>query len=136
MKKTLPLVGYKSLRALNAFHMIMMGLKMIPIYAFIKYEDFYAMFDEKSDEEKEHFLREGLAIIKLEDEEIETLLGFCEDPNGIAYGKSNSKNLDLKEIYECCLSVMVEISKIKISLITEEEKKNLTPGPSILEKPI
>lgn len=124
MKKVLPLVGYKSLRALNAFHMIMMGLKMIPIYAFIKYEDFYAMFDEKTEAEKEVFLREGIAIIKLEDEEIDALLGFCTDSNGIPYTKTNTKNLDLKEIYECCLAVMIEISKIEISFITESEKKN------------
>lgn len=124
MKKVLPLVGYKSLRALNAFHMIMMGLKMIPIYAFIPYEEFFKSFDDKSEKEKEVFLREGLAIIELKEDEVDALIGFCCDGNGIPYGKSNTKNLDLKEIYECCLSVLVEISKIEISFITESEKKN------------
>jgi len=122
--KTLPLVGYKSLRALNAFHMIMMGLKMIPIYAFMKYEDFFGMFEEKTLEEKELFLREGLAMIELQEDEIDALIGFCLDSNGVPYGKANIKNLKLKDIYECCLSVMIEISKIEISFITESEKKN------------
>ena len=124
MKKTLPLVGYKSLRALNAFHMIMMGLKMVPIYAFMKYEVFFEMFEEKTDSEKEIFLREGLAMIELQEDEIEALIGFCCDSNNIPYGKANLKNLPLKEIYECCLAVMIEISKIEISFITESEKKN------------
>lgn len=122
--KTLPLVGYKSLRALNAFHMIMMGLKMIPIYAFIPYEEFFQSFEEKTQPEKDMFLREGLAIIELQEDEIEALLGFCTDPNGIPYGKANVKNLDLKTIYDCCLMVLIEISKIEITFITESEKKN------------
>lgn len=101
-----------------------MGLKLIPLYAFIPYEDFYAGFEEKTDAEKELFLREGLAMIKLEDDEIEALIGFCCDKNGIPYTKANIKNLDLKQIYDCCLAVMLEISKIEISFITESEKKN------------
>lgn len=127
MKKVKPLVGYKSLRALNAFHMIMMGLKMIPLYAFIPYEEFFSMFEEKTDVEKENFLREGLAFIELKEDEIEALIGFCEDPNGVAYGKSNVKNLPLKELYECCMAVLIEISRIEITFITESEKKNSTP---------
>ncbi len=127
MKKVRPLVGYKSLRALNAFHMIMMGLKMIPIYAFIPYEEFFAMFEEKTDIEKENFLREGLAFIEIKEDEIEALLGFCEDPNGIPYGKANVKSLALKELYDCCLAVLIEISKIEITFITESEKKNYSP---------
>jgi len=125
MIKVTPLVGYKSLRALNAFHMIMMGLKMVPIYAFIPYEQFYASFDEKTEEEKELFLREGLAMIHLEDDEIDALIGFCCDKNGIPYTKANIKNLDLKQIYDCCLAVIIEISKIQITFLTESEKKNL-----------
>lgn len=124
MKKVDPLVGYKSLRALNAFHMIMMGLKMIPIYAYIPYEEFFAMFEEKTELEKENFLREGLSIIELKDDEIDALVGFCRDDNGIPYGKTNIKNMTLKDIYDCCLSVMIEISKIDITFITEAEKKN------------
>lgn len=124
MKKVLPLVGYKSLRALNAFHMIMMGLKMVPIYSFIPYEEFYASFDEKSLEEKKTFLRNGLAMIELKEDEVEALLCFTTDSNGIPYGKTNMKNLDLKEIYECCLSVLIAISEIEIHFITESEKKN------------
>lgn len=82
------------------------------------------MFDEKTQSEKELFLREGLAIIKLEDDEIDALIGFCVDGNNIPYTKANIKNLGLKEIYECCLSVMIEISKIEISFLTESEKKS------------
>lgn len=97
---------------------------MIPIYAFIPYEDFFASFEEKTDVEKENFLREGLAFIELKEDEIDALIGFCEDANGIPYGKANIKNLPVKEIYDCCLSVLIEISKIEITFITESEKKN------------
>ena len=44
------LEGYKSLRALNAFHTLMLGLKMLPAYGAIPYEEFYQTMSEMPDE--------------------------------------------------------------------------------------
>lgn len=133
--KVLPLKGYKSLKALNAFNALLLGLKMLPAYINENYVDFYASFKEKTDAEKETFLREAVAFVNLERDEVEAIISFSTDKNGIPYGPANIANLGPKELHECIVAVCMEIGRIKIDLVTEEEKKNFldsvsTPGPS------
>lgn len=123
--KVLPLKGYKSLKALNAFHTLLLGLKMLPAYAMEAYEDFYEGFSDKSDSEKEKFLREAVLFVPLQSDEVDALIAFCTDANGITYSDSNIKNLGPGEILECIVSVCMEIGRIKIDLVSQDEKKKL-----------
>lgn len=131
--KTLPLQGYKSLKALNAFSALLLGLKMLPMYRAISYEVFYEDFNEKSEGEKETFLREAVAFVQLEQDEVEALIGFACDPNGIPYGPANLKNLSPDQIHEIIVAVCMEIGRIKVTLVSESEKKKLSPSVSTLE---
>lgn len=123
-RKVLPLVGYKSLRALNAFHALLLGLKMLPAYLAEGYESFYASFAEKSDEEKEKLIREAAVFVQLTQEEVEALVSFCSDKNGVPYSAVNVKNLNAGELHEIIVAVCMEIGRIKIDLVSESEKKN------------
>lgn len=122
-RKVLPLVGLESLHAFTAFNALLLGMKMLPAYAAIPYVEFYAAFGEKSDSEKETFLREALAFVTLSREEVAALVSFCSDSNGVRYGAHNVKSLSAKDLFEIIIAVCMEIGGIEITLVTEAEKK-------------
>lgn len=121
--KVLPLKGYKALKALNAFNVLLLGLKMLPAYITEDYVSFFEKFKEKTDAEKETFLREAVAFVTLAQDEIEALVSFATDKNGIPYSKENLKNILVDELYEIIVAVGMEIGRIKIDLVSEDEKK-------------
>lgn len=130
-RKVLPLTGYKSLKALNAFHALLLGLKMLPMYLSEDYETFYASFKDKSDEEKEGFLRKAIVFVRLEQDEVESLITFVMDKNGVPYSAINLKSLSVDELHDIIVAVCMEIGRIKIDLVSEDEKKNLISSPSM-----
>ncbi len=123
MRKVLPLTGYKSLRALNAFHALLLGLKMLPAYLEQDYESFYASFQDKTDDDKARFLKEAAVFVQLAEDEVSALISFCTDKNGVPYSTINLKNLGAGELHEIIVAVCMEIGRIKIDLVTEAEKK-------------
>lgn len=123
MRKLLPLKGYKSLRALNAFHTLLLGLKMLPLHMGEDYQTFFASFKTKTDAEKETALREAAAFVQLSPEEVEALVSFATDKNGIPYSAVNQGNLTPDELFEVIIAVCMEIGRIKIELVSEDEKK-------------
>jgi hypothetical protein len=80
--------------------------------------------DEKSESEKETILREAIAFVHLSQDEVESLLSFVKDKNGIPYSSASIKGLPLPEIFEAMLAVCMEIGRLKIKLVSEHEKKN------------
>lgn len=118
------LEGYKSLRALNAFHTLMLGLKMLPAYGAIPYEEFYATMDAMPDEDKKKLITEAALLVNLEKEEVEAMVCFCKDKNGVPYTAENLKSLSPAELVEVIVSVAFEITKFKIDFVTGSEKKN------------
>jgi len=123
--KVLELKGYKSLRALNAFHALMLGLKMLPSYHHYTYEDFFSVIQAMTENEQMNMIREAANFVELQKEEVEALISFSADANGVPYGPENLANLNPKEILEIIVAVCFKISQIKIDLVTKEEKKNL-----------
>lgn len=121
--KVLELRGFKSLRALNAFHTLMLGLKMLPAYMSESYEDFFGRVSEMPAADQEKLIREAALFVELQKEEVEAILAFCADPNGVPYGPENLKSMGPEQIFESIVAVCVEISKIKVDLISEREKK-------------
>lgn len=122
--KVLELKGYKSLKALNAFHTLMLGLKMLPAYCSEQYEEFFSRIEQMDSASQEKMIREAALFVELQKDEVESLICFCADPNGVPYTAENLKSLGPDQIYEIIVSVCTEISKIKINFLTEAEKKN------------
>jgi hypothetical protein len=138
--KLLQLKGYKSLRALNGFHALLLGIKMLPAYIGDSYESFYESFKDKTDAEKETLLREAVVFVQLGQDEVEAIISFACDPNGVPYSAVHLKSLSMEELHRIIVLVCMEIGRIKIDLISDEEKKNSQnfqsiSGPSFSSTP-
>jgi hypothetical protein len=131
--KVLPLKDIKSLAALNGYYALLVGIHMLPAYGTIALHDFLDGLERLPIDEKEKVLRQGVKIVHLEPDEIEAMVCFCVDPNGVSYKKENIKNLNPFQLVECVLAVCMEFAKMEISLISESEKKNLKTSASISE---
>lgn len=116
--------GYKSLRAFNAFNALLLGLKMLPAYQLESYEDFYARIEEMPAPDQEKLVREAAHFVELQKDEVEALLCFACDPNGVPYTAENVKNLGPKELIDAIVAVCMKIAEIKIDLVSDGEKKN------------
>lgn len=119
-----PLTGYKSLRALNAFHALLLGLKMLPAFSCQGYEEFFESFETKTDAQKETMLREAVVFVQLSQDEVEAVIGFATDKNGVPYSSVHLKSLNPGELHEIIVQVCMAIGRIKIELVTPEEKKS------------
>ncbi len=124
MIKVLELRGYKSLKALQAFHTLMLGLKMLPAYMGETYEEFYDRVSKMPASDQEKLVREAALFVDLTREEVDSLVAFSTDRNGVPFSAENLKNLGPKELHETIVAVCMEISKIKIDLVSESQKKN------------
>lgn len=122
--KVRELKGYAGIRAMWAYHSLMLGLKMLPAYMGETYEDFLGRVEKMPAESKIKLIREAALFVQLQKEEIDALVCFCEDPNGVPYTEHNVKNLSPAELMECIVCVAFQVSKIKIDMISEAEKKN------------
>lgn len=123
--KVLELKGTRSMRAFNAFQTLMLGLKMLPAYQGETYEDFYARIDSLEREGQETLIREAAFFVQLEQDELEAVMSFCTDANGVPYDSTNIKNLGPDQFVDGIVAVCMEIAKMKVSLITEARKKKI-----------
>ena len=123
--KVLELKGTKSMRAFNAFQALLLGLKMLPAYQAETYEDFYARIDSMEPEDQETIIREAAFFVELQRDELEAVLSFCTDANGVAYDAANIKNLSPAEFIDGIVAVCMEFAKMKVSLVTETRKKKI-----------
>jgi hypothetical protein len=122
--QVLELKGYKSLRAMNAFHALMLGLKMLPSYMGESYEEFFLRIQQMPHDDQKKMIKEAALFVELQKEEVEALVCFCSDKNGVPYTSENLKSLKPDEILEIIIAVCFEISKIKIDFVSDSEKKN------------
>ncbi len=128
--KVLPLVGSRSLQAFSAFCKLLLGLKMTPAHLSEPYEEFFASFGEKTQGEKETMVRLAVALVDLESREIEALLCFATDKNGVPISAVNLSKMPVKEIFEAIVAVGMELGRIDIHMVTPEEKKKSEHSPS------
>lgn len=124
MRKVLPLIGYKSLRAFNAFNALLLGMKMLPAYMGQSWEEFLSSVEALPEEDQRRIITEGARFVELSEEEVKAIVGFSTDPNGVPYGAENIKSLGPKDLVEVIVEVCLEIGKIKIDFVSENEKKN------------
>ena len=123
--KVKELKGINSLRAFNAFHTLMLGLKMLPAYSHLHYEQFYDIVDKLEHEAKIKLIREAALFVELTKDEIESFCAFVCDANGIPVSKENIKNFGPDDLIEIIVLVCGELAKIKIDLVSDDEKKKL-----------
>ncbi len=123
--KVLELKGYKSLRALNAFNALMLGLKMLPAYMGEGYETFLNSINLMPPDDQKKMIREAALFVELQKEEVEAIICFAADKNGVPFGPENLKSLKPNELIDIIVLVCFEIAQIKIDFISETEKKNL-----------
>lgn len=123
MINVLEIKGYESYQAVLSYNKLLLGLKMLPLYYYEEYDSFYARVREKSAEDQKKLLKEAALFVNLTKEEVQALLCFCADANGVPYQPANMKSLTADQIIEMIVAVSFEISKIKIDFVTEEEKK-------------
>lgn len=131
--KVLPLKGFNAIKAFWAFQHLLLGLKMLPIYINQNVDVFFDNFKDMDEGEKETFIRQAVAWVPLEKDEVEAIICFVEDKNGIAYGPANLKNLGPDELHEIIVAVGVELSRLKVNIVSESEKKKLDNSQSTLE---
>lgn len=118
------LKGLKSLRAFNVFHTLMLGVKMLPDYLSEDYESFLGRVSEMSDADKVKVLTVAAKFVKLETEELDAIIYFCKDKNGLPYTQASLVNLTPDELIEIIVAVCMKISEIKIDILSDNEKKN------------
>jgi hypothetical protein len=121
--KVLELKGFKSLRALNTFSTLVLGLKMLPAYMKESYEEFLERLQAMPEADQRKMLLEAAQFVSLEKDEVEAVLSFCTDPNGVPFSSENIKQLGPDQLVEAIVSVCMEIVKIKIDLVDDLEKK-------------
>lgn len=131
LRKVRELKGAKSLVAFNGFNTLLLALKMLPDHLEKTYDQFHAMFDELDDAGKVKALSRALAHVALTEDEVAAMVSFCSDSNGVPYGTANINTLKLEELHAVILSVAMEISRIKVDILSEDEKKNSSDGQSI-----
>lgn len=122
--KVLELKGLKSLRALNAFSALVLGVKMLPAYMAESYESFLARVQEMPPQDQKKILIEAVQFVELQPQEVEAILCFCADKNGVPYTSENIGNLKPVDLVDAIVSVCLEIVKMKIDLLSDKEKKN------------
>jgi hypothetical protein len=117
-------MGIKSVRALNAFNALVLGVKMLPAYMGEPYEDFLARVHDMPPEDQKKIIKEGALFVQLEKEEIESLVCFTADKNGVPHSAENIKNLGPDQLIEIIVEVCAAIARFKIDFVSDREKKN------------
>ena len=133
--KVRELRGVKSLNAMNAFSALMLGLKMLPAYQGLAFEEFYEAVQKMPPADQRKLIREAAMFVKLEQDELNDLCSFACDANGVPYSTENIGNLGPGDIIDVIEAVCMEFAKIKVNLVSETEKKKsktsrLTAGGS------
>jgi hypothetical protein len=126
-----PLIGTRSLTAMRAFHTLMLGMKMLPMNSNKGYEDFFDEFQDLEESEQEKFIRQAALFVELGKDEVEALASFCKDKNGISYQPANIKNLSPDQLIDIIVAVCMKIGQIRITSVTDAEKKKLRISQSI-----
>ncbi len=116
--------GLKSVWALNAYSTLVYGLATEQACLGQDYETTAAKFEALPLAEKEKQLRHALQIVNLQKEDMQNLLAFVVDGNGIPYDQKNLDKLEPSEIIEAMLAVCVKLADMRPFICPEEVKKN------------
>lgn len=124
-RKVLPIVGYKGYLAAVTLQRLILGLKMIPGNMHLTMEELTDIVKAMSSDDQLKTLTQAAMLIDLKNEELDAMVCFCTDKNGIPYTAENRGNLKPNEYWEIIVTVCFHlVTYMRVDLITEEEKKN------------
>ena len=123
MFKLSPITGLESLSVLNVYQTLLIGLQMMPAYITWEAEDFLAAIEAMDFEDQKKVFWDAAKIVPLEKDEVEKLLRYYKDPNGVPISKENIRALNAMQIAEMIVNVCMDIAQMKIDFVTEDEKK-------------
>ena len=108
--------GIKGLYAFKALQTLLLSYFLLPEFKIQneKYDDFLRRFSEMDDGEKKEVLNKALYFAGIEPAEIEALICFASDSNGVPYCKNNINNLSVEQLFNLIIDVCLEVSKIKV----------------------
>lgn len=115
--------GLESLSVLNVYQSLLIGLKMMPAYASVDDEVFLDTIEKMDKADQERVFWDAAKIVPLEKYEVERLLKFYKDKNGVPISKENINALGPMDIAEMVVTVCMKVSEIKVDFVTESEKK-------------
>jgi hypothetical protein len=123
MMKVLPIRGLDSYWALQSYIKLLIGLKMLPMYMGKSLEEFLSMIEEMPVHDRKKIVREAVLVVTLERDEINSLMKFAADANGVPFTQENTAKLSPKEFIEILDAVVQEIAAMEINFLTSSEKK-------------
>jgi hypothetical protein len=121
--KVLELRDYDGLKVYQAFNSLLLGMKMLPMYQELSFEEWVNLIDLMPEDKQENVIRMGAQFVVLENEDIRSIISFCCDPNSVPYSKENIKNLNPLELIECVVAVSMKIIRFKVDFLSDSEKK-------------
>lgn len=124
MYKLLPLEGFDSYFAFQAYTKLLFGLKMLPMYMGEDWESFFERIDKMSATDKMKMIRQAVFMVNLDSSEVSALLLWATDKHGVPFSRENMKRMGPEKIHEILIAVASEISKIQINYVSDAEKKN------------
>lgn len=122
--KVKELRGLESVWALNAYHTLVRGLAIEQACMGQEMDVTFAKFEALDAAGKERELRRAFSLVNLPEEDMQNLLLFALDANGIPYGKRTLKNIGPADLIEAMVAVCLEIAKITPRVCPEDVKKN------------
>lgn len=124
MIKVLPLKGPDTYWALQSYIKLLYGLKMLPTYARLSLEEFFASIEKMPVEDRRKIVREAVLMVTLDRDEVSSLMMFAADKNGVKYSRENTGGLSPSEVMDILHAVTQAIAELEPNFLSVSEKKN------------
>jgi hypothetical protein len=113
------MADFKGLPGLRAYKAMMAIVRSLYFIAEVsegrEYKEFLEWFDNQSKEELTRLFKVGVVYgIKLDQDEILDLVGYCKDKNGVKIAKENLNSIPVKELVDKMVDVCLELCEIKV----------------------
>jgi len=122
--KLLPLKGPDTYWALQSYIKLLFGLKMLPMYMGLTIEEFFVYIEQMPADDRKKIIREAVLMVTLDRDEVNSLIKFAADKNGVPFGRENTSSLDPNEYMEIIHRVTQAIASLEPNFLTATEKKN------------
>jgi len=122
--KILPLKGPDTYWALQSYIKLLFGLKMLPMYMGKTLEEFFDHVEQMPVEDRQKIVRQAVLMVTLERDEINALIKFAADKNGVPFTRENTSSLDPNDFMEIIHAVTQAIAALEPNFLSASEKKN------------
>lgn len=122
--KLLPLKGPDTYWALQSYIKLLFGLKMLPMYMGKTLEEFFDSIEAMPVEDRKKIVRQAVLMVTLDGGEINSLLKFATDKNGVRFSHENTAGLEPGQFMEIIHAVTQAIAALEPNFLSASEKKN------------